>query len=174
MTGLDIIVLVLAGAAGIMGFARGFVQEALSLLAWIGAVLAIWFLHVNVSALLLDYVGGATSAAVLAFAFLLLLPLLIISVLARKIGAASRNSLLGPVDRVLGFGFGLVKGTIIVVIGFSMLVLVYDSIWGPAGRPLWMVEARTYPFMKASSEDMVKLIGERRRALLDDEDIAGQ
>jgi membrane protein required for colicin V production len=73
-------------------------------------------------------------------------------------GARSRNSLLGPIDRVLGFGFGAVKGMIIVVLAFSVLVLGYDTVWGVGGRPTWITQARTYPFVNASSEALVTMI----------------
>jgi uncharacterized membrane protein required for colicin V production len=41
MTALDIIVLFLIGAGAIFGFMRGFVQEALSLIAWLLIIAAI-------------------------------------------------------------------------------------------------------------------------------------
>ncbi len=71
--------------------------------------------------------------------------------------------MLGPIDRVLGFGFGGVKGMIIVMLGFSILVLGYDTVWGAGGRPTWITQARTYPFVNASSEALVTMIAERRR-----------
>jgi membrane protein required for colicin V production len=92
--------------------------------------------------------------------------------IATRMGRATRNSILGPFDRVLGFGFGSVKGVIIVVMAFSLLVLGYDAAWGPAGRPVWMTTARTYPFVNASADAMVHLIDERQQRLLGEEDSA--
>ena len=62
------------------------------------------------------------------------------------LGKASRTSVLGPIDRVLGFGFGAVKGVIIVVLAFSVLVLGYDTVWGVGGRPDWITQARSLSF----------------------------
>ena len=45
MTALDIIVLFLIGAGAIFGFMRGFVQEALALMAWLLIILAVRVLH---------------------------------------------------------------------------------------------------------------------------------
>ena len=42
MTALDIIVLFLIGAGAIFGFMRGFVQEALALMAWLLIILAVF------------------------------------------------------------------------------------------------------------------------------------
>lgn len=168
MTGFDIIVLVIVGIAAIGGFTRGFVHEVLSLAAWALAVVAIYFLHTDLTAVLNDYVGSPSAAAVLAFMLLLLIPYAVMKLIAGRIGKASRNSVIGPIDRVLGFGFGAVKGVIIVVIAFSLLVLGYDTVWGPDGRPAWIRDARTYPFVNAGSEAMVQLI-EMRRELLREE-----
>ncbi|MXO58835.1 CvpA family protein [Altererythrobacter salegens] len=170
MTGFDIIVLVIVGVAAIGGFTRGFLQEVLSLLAWVLAVFAIRYLHTDMTAFLFDYLGSPTSAAVLAFALLLLIPYAAMKVIAGNIGKASRGSVIGPIDRVLGFGFGAIKGVIIVIIAFSLVVLGYDTVWGPTGRPLWIKEARTYTFVNAASEAMVQLIQERREELREESD----
>ncbi len=165
MTGFDIAVLVIVGVTAVGGFMRGFVQEVLSLAAWVLAIVAIRFLHTDLTAWLYDYIGSGSGAAVLAFALLLLVPYVAIKLIAGWAGRTSRKSVLGPVDRVLGFGFGAVKGVIIVVMGFSVLVLGYDTIWGSAGRPDWIKQARTYPFVNAGSAALVQLIDERRRHL---------
>ena len=169
MTGFDIIVLLVVGVAAVGGFMRGFVQEVLSLASWVLAIFAIRFLHTDLTAWLNDYVGTPSGSAVLAFALLLLIPYAAMKLIAGRLGESSRNSLLGPIDRVLGFGFGALKGAIIVVMAFSVLVLGYDTIWGPQGRPTWITTARTYPVVNASADAMVQLISERRARLRQDE-----
>lgn len=165
MTGFDIAILIFVGVGAIAGFMRGFVQEILALAAWILAIFAIRILHTPLTAGLDPYIGTGSGSAVLAFALLLLIPYAVVKFVAKWAGNKSRTSLLGPIDRVLGFGFGAVKGVIVVVLGFSVLVLGYDTVWGVAGRPDWIVTARTYPFINASSEALVKMIAERRRKL---------
>ncbi len=164
MTGFDIAVLLLVGMGAITGFLRGFVQEILALSAWIFALFAIHYMHTPLASFLVPYIGTVSGAAVLAFALLLLVPYVVIKLIAKSIGARSRSSILGPIDRVLGFGFGGLKGVIIVVLAFSVLVLGYDTVWGVGGRPTWITQARTYPFVNASSEALVKMIAERRSA----------
>ena len=163
MTGFDIAVLILIALGAITGFMRGFVQEVFALAAWVLALVAIRTLHTPLTAGLVAYVGTESGASVLAFALLLLVPYAIVKLLSDRLGSASRNSVIGPIDRVIGFGFGAIKGAVIVVMGFSVLVLGYDTVWGAGGRPQWITQARTYPFVNAASEELVKLIGERRR-----------
>ncbi|VVT15716.1 CvpA family protein [Erythrobacter sp. EC-HK427] len=165
MTGFDIIVLLLVGVGAIAGFMRGFVQEVLSLAAWLLAVFAIRYLHTDLTAAIFGYMGSPITASILAFALLLLVPYAGMKLIASMAGRKSRNSVLGPIDRVLGFGFGAMKGIIITVIAFSLLVLGYDTVWGAQGRPQWITEARTYQLVDAGSRAMVQLIDERREQL---------
>lgn len=169
MTGFDIIVLLIVGVGAIGGFMRGFVQEVLSLAAWFLAVFAIYFLHTDLTAAILEFMGSPVTASIFAFALLLLIPYAAMKLISRVAGRKARESVLGPIDRVLGFGFGAVKGVIIVVIAFSLLVLGYDTVWGSSGRPVWIAEARTYQFVDSGSRAMVQIIAERRARLLDEE-----
>ncbi len=171
MTGFDIAVLLLVGMGAVTGFMRGLVQEVLALAAWVVSVVAIHNLHTPLSEALTPMIGTESGASVLAFAILLLVPYAIFKLLAQRMGAASRESVLGPIDRVLGFGFGAVKGTVIAVMCFSVLVLGYDTVWGAGGRPTWITQARSYPFVNAASEELVGMIAERRHAAAESETI---
>ena len=163
MTGFDIAVLLIVGFGAVTGFVRGFVEEFLALMAWVFALFAIRYLHQPVTAFFVPSIGSGSGAAVLAFALLLLIPYAAFKLIASWAGAKSRSSVLGPIDRVLGFGFGAVKGMIIVVLAFSVAMLGFDVTWGPSGRPIWITQARTYPFINASSKALVVMIAERRR-----------
>ncbi len=132
------------------------------------AVFAIKFLHTPLTLALAGYVGGDIATAVLAFALLLLIPYAAMKLIANNVGKASRNSVLGPIDRVLGFGFGALKGAVIVVIAFSLLVLGYDTVWGYKGRPDWISNARSYDLVDASSRSLVDMVSERRDRLTED------
>ena len=164
MQAFDIIVLLIVGVTAISGFMRGFVQEVLALVAWILAVLAIYYFHGALSAGLAPHMPSETGAKVLAFALLLLVPYAIVKFASKWVGDTSRNSVLGPIDRLLGFGFGAIKGIIIVVLGFSVLVLGYDTVWGAKGRPDWISLSRSYPFVNAASDELVDMVGEQHRA----------
>jgi membrane protein required for colicin V production len=163
MTGFDILVLIVLGLAAAFGLLRGFVQEVLALLAWIIVLAAIHYFHATLAEHLMPYVGDRFGASgVLAFAALLIGPYVLVRFIANHMGEMSRDSLIGPIDRVIGLGFGALKGFVLIVIGFSILVLGYDTIWGVDGRPTWMTQAHTYRFVNAASESLVKTIAQRR------------
>lgn len=164
MTALDIVTLILLGAGAALGALRGFVQEALSLIAWVLAVLAVKLLHTPATDMLSPVVGTAGGAAVLAFALLFGITFILGKLLARGLGARTRSSVLGPFDRVLGLGFGFLKGLLGATLLFLGLTLVVDTISGGArNRPQWLLESRTYPLLNASSRAMVDYVNRRRQ-----------
>ena len=74
-----------------------------------------------------------------AFALLFIPSFLLVKLLARSIGGKTRKSVLGPVDRVLGGGFGMIKGLLGATLFFLLANLATDMIYGPeAERPEWM------------------------------------
>ncbi len=163
MTSLDIIVLLLMGGAGIFGFSRGFVTEALSLAAWVFAIGAVRLFHAPVAASLEKIVGTASGAATLAAAVVFGFAFFGGRMAARRIGSQTRNSFVGSFDRALGFGFGAVKGLVLASVGFLFFTLGYNVIYGAATeRPDWMSQSRTFPLLSASSRALVDFVKERQ------------
>ena len=170
LTALDIIVLLLVGGGLVFGFLRGFVFEILSLFAWVAAIVALKFLHTPVTAALLGFVGTGAGAAVLAFVLVFGVVFIIGKLLAGRIGSATRTSLVGPVDRVLGAGFGALKGLIGATLLFLAATLVYDTVFGAAAdRPEWIAKSRTFPLLNASGRAIVDFVEMRRKAAPEDE-----
>jgi membrane protein required for colicin V production len=162
MAGLDIIVIVIVGVAAIGGFMRGLVQEVLSLASWVFAALAVHFLHPALTPAISNFLNSDRVTPIFAFVLLLLIPYAAMKLIAGNISGASDGAILGPIDRVLGFGFGAVKGALIAVFAFAVLALGYDQSWGFKGRPDWISSARTYSAADAFSRQLVPLIAVRR------------
>lgn len=172
---LDVIVLLLVGGAGILGFLRGFTTEILSLLAWVAAVLAVKFFYEPARALSENWVGEGSGASVLGFALVFGVTFIACRLLARSLGKQTRQSVLGPFDRILGVGFGMLKGLIIATVLYLAAALVYDTLYGMSSeRPDWMRESRTYPLLHASGRALVDFVEEQRgRAVDPDRETAG-
>ena len=163
LTALDILVLTLVGGGTVLGFMRGFVQEVLTLAAWVAAIVAVRLLHAPAAAWLTEPVGTAAGASMLAYVLVFGVTFFLFRWLSRSIGAKSRKSLVGPFDRVLGGGFGMVKGMIIATALFMLATLVHDFIAGKdAERPQWMRDSRTFPALNATSAALSDLIETRR------------
>ncbi|RJF93033.1 CvpA family protein [Sphingomonas cavernae] len=162
-TALDIVVLLLVGGAAVLGFLRGFTTEVLSLFAWVAAIFALKFLHAPATALLTGWVGGTGGATVLGFALVFGLTFLAGRLAARAIGQRTRQSVLGGFDRLLGVGFGALKGLIIATVLYLAASLIYDVVYGArAERPDWMRESRTFPLLHASGRALVDFVEYQR------------
>jgi membrane protein required for colicin V production len=164
MTALDILTLLLCGTAAVLGLKRGFVTEILSLAAWFAAVAGVKLLHAPVAAALTDMVGTASGASLLAFALVFGIIFLGVRWFARSLGSKTKSSGIGSFDRVLGLGFGLVKGLTAATLIFTLVTLVLDTFnGGDAKRPEWMTSSRSYALLNATSGALVNFVSERRR-----------
>jgi membrane protein required for colicin V production len=163
MTALDVITLLLVGGGLVLGAMRGFVSEMLALASWVVSIAALKLLHTPVTDALEGTVGTWAGAAVLAFALIFGIVFIAGKLIAWKVGGATRKSVIGPVDRLLGGGFGALKGLIIATLLYLAANLVYD-IWAgrQAPRPAWMAESRTYPLLHASGRAIVDFVEARR------------
>ena len=163
MTALDIFVVLLIGGGALIGFVRGFAHEVLSLFAWVVGIIALKLFHAPVAESLVGPVGGEAGAAAVAFGLIFLPAYIAFKLFARAVGGKARRSVLGPVDRILGGGFGMLKGLIGATLFFLLAHLAIDIVHGAtAERPEWMVSSRTYPLLNASSQAVVGWVEERR------------
>lgn len=165
MTALDVFVFLLLIGGAAVGFVRGFVHEVISLLAWIVAIAMLKLFHTQLWTGLMNSFGwGNAAAAVLAFAILFVPSFVLVKLVARQLGGKTRRSpVLGPFDRVLGGGFGALKGLLGVTLFFLLANLATDMVYGPtADRPEWMTKSRTYPLLNASGRAIVDWVEARR------------
>jgi len=157
MTAFDIIVLTLLAGGAILGFKNGFVHAAISLIAWIAGIFALRLFHAPVTAMLKEPVGNDSGAAALALIGLYLGVYLLGKLIASALGRRTRKSLLGPIDRVLGFGFGALKGLIAATLAYLLITMVHDIIWPGEGQPEWITQGRTFPLLNASGTALIDL-----------------
>lgn len=162
-TALDILVFVLIVAGLAFGVMRGFVAEVLSLFAWFLAIAALRYVYEPVQAALVGPIGTESGAAILAFVLIFGSVFILGKIASRRVGRRVRDSIVGPLDRVLGGAFGALKGLLGATLLFLGITLVYDTIWGrAAARPDWIAEARTYPLLQSSGATIIDLVETRR------------
>jgi membrane protein required for colicin V production len=164
VTALDVFVFLLLIGGAAVGFVRGFVHEVISLFAWVVAVAMLKLFHTQLwTGIINSFHTSSAAAAVLAFALLFIPSFLIVKLVARQLGGRSRqHALLGPFDRVLGGGFGALKGLLGATLFFLLANLATDMVYGPqADRPQWMTRSRTYPLLNASGRGIVDWVQAR-------------
>jgi len=168
LTGFDWVVIVLVGLLSIIGLLRGFTQEAISLAGWIGAAIVVRLFHEPVTMWLVPRVGGDASAAIIAFLVLFFGTVISAKLLANAAGGAAKRSVLGPMDRVLGLGFGGLKGVILASVLF-LLIQFGTGFFDPArSSPGWLMNSRSAPLLALSANAMVGWVRAFQKQAADD------
>jgi membrane protein required for colicin V production len=155
MTWVDYVFVGIVLISVLMGALRGFVREALSLATWVCAFAAALrygpeFAERFRSTISSDPIRIAAGYAVPFFVILLAGALMIwvITWAVRGVGLA-------PVDRMLGSGFGLLRG------GFIVVALVILAGMSAAGREPWWRESILVPQIQPVAKDVQALIPAR-------------
>jgi len=133
LTGADVlIVLVLLGST-LIGVLRGFIREAVSLAFWILAIWGAWKLGPAVEPHLGGLLADPSIAPWVGRLVVLVLVLLLGWVVGMVLSYFMRSLGLGPLDRVIGLFFGIVRGMVLVgllVIGGELLHMNQEEWWG--------------------------------------------
>lgn len=143
LTALDLFVLVVVLLSTLLALFRGMSREALNLAAWLGAAAAAWLGWPQVEPLLEPHIADATFRMVAAIAIAFLIPLIVLIVIANIVASLIENSFLAPVDRALGVAFGALRGAVLVLVTYLVLLFVFP----PPAQPSWIGEALTRPWL---------------------------
>ncbi|AEI37531.1 CvpA family protein [Zymomonas mobilis] len=159
---VDLMVMALLVITAFMGFWRGFIGAALSLFSWIAAIIAVRMGHIAVASQLHRWLGvGIFGSSLIAFVLLFVVVYFLGQWLSDNIGAKVRRSFLAFPDRVLGGGFGLIKGAIIAECLFLMVILANSTFSKNYKHrpPLWLASAVSYPWLKSGSSAILDYTG---------------
>lgn len=144
MNWLDLAVFGIVVLSAIFAFARGFAREALSIVAWGGAAYVTFIGFDPVYALLESRIHQQLLAQVVTVFGLFVASLIALTIATGLLARRVRFSVLTPVDRTLGFVFGLARGAFLVCLAFLLLDL---SIPQQSEWPAWIRDARSTPFL---------------------------
>ena len=121
LNNLDVFFLVIVAISALVGIARGFTKESLSLVGWAVAAAAVYFLTPAANAIMKNYIASEMLSKFVS-GLLVLLTVCIFWVLAvDKITSTIRQSKLSPLDRIFGLGFGVLRGAIVVILLVMMI-----------------------------------------------------
>ena len=125
MAGADYPIVAILIVSVLVGFARGFIREAIALAAWVIGVWVAW----KFPQLLFPYLGGALAeypAKLWAARTLIVVTALLLGALVGAVVSWTVRSavVLATVDRIVGVLFGVVRGVLIV----GVLVVVGQAL----------------------------------------------
>lgn len=141
LTYLDAALLAVGFISGLLAMYRGLTRELLSIVSWIvAAVAALWgFLSLRkLAEEMAQQMGTQVPIAQIVISGLIfLLTLIVVHLITARVSDSILDSRVGMIDRVLGFGFGVVRGFILIVIPymlFSWFIPDLDTRYDWVGR----------------------------------------
>lgn len=118
---VDLIIMAVIALSVITGLIRGFVKELIALGVWI---LAIWLAYSYSQALdpwLQKYIQDKTARTITAFIAILVATLIAGGIVNALLSFILKRSGLSGTDRILGMGFGFVRGVFIVALIMAVI-----------------------------------------------------
>jgi membrane protein required for colicin V production len=168
MNGADLLVLGVLVISALLGLVRGFVREAIGLLAWLGGLWLAW----RYAPLLEPALGGAVGEPPIstwtARALIVLMVLIVgwfVAALLSHILRHSGISLL--VDRLLGAIFGALRGAVVV----AAFVLLGQFV--ELTQVEWWRESRTLPYMSEFAS-WIQTFAETGMKMLEEQALVGE
>jgi len=116
MTVVDVIIIFVIVLSALFGLLRGFMQESISLAKWI---IATWIAATFAPKLAPMLPAAIESEAVrqaISFASLFIIIFILGSIVAHLVSRLLIKTGLTSLDRVLGIGFGILRGAVIIII----------------------------------------------------------
>ncbi len=144
MNFVDIIVIGIIGLSALLAFSRGFVKEVLSILGWVGALIATFLFFPSVEPIVAQFIGEPLLAKIATGAGIFILALVLCGVINHWISEKVRGHGLSSLDRSLGLLFGLARGVLIV--GICYIVFAW-ALRDPNDWPAAVKEARALPLV---------------------------
>lgn len=155
MTHIDYLILaVIVISAGIGAF-RGLIREAIALATWIIGIWLAW----NHNEFVVPYLGGALAQEPVRSWAARIIVLVLVLLVGTAIGALSnsvvRTSIFSGFDRLLGFGFGLLRGLLIL----GLLGLLGQQL--RLNHEPWWISARLMPYVQSLAGTLRAAVGDR-------------
>ena len=155
MTAADVLILLVLLGSTLIGLLRGFVREAVSLMFWVAAIWAAWRFAPLVEPHLGGLLADPSIAPWVGRLVVLVLVLLLGWVVGMLLSFFSRSVGLGPLDRVIGLLFGIVRGMVLVgllIIGAELLHLNHEE---------WWKRSALVPYGETAGDWLRAMVGER-------------
>ena len=128
LNNLDVVFLIIVGVSALVGIARGMTKEILSILGWVLAAVATFYLTPMVNPIAKEHISSEILATLVSGMAILIVFCIVWILIVDKIAAVIRQSKLSVLDRLFGFVFGAARGVLIVVLVALMVsTLVPDA-----------------------------------------------
>ena len=153
-----LVVLIIVVSAGYAGW-RGLIWETLTIFAWASAALASLYLGPYIIPLTRSLVSQTWLASLLAYASVFLAVFIPLAFMSHGFSQGVKNSPIGPLDRVAGVAFGVVRGLVIVALAY----LAFTYFVPIRQHPGWVTEARLLPVVQSTADVLLSVVPNQPR-----------
>jgi membrane protein required for colicin V production len=156
LTAFDVGVGILVLISAILATARGLTREVLSLATWAGSAAIAAYLYFNhqdliYPSLINDQLVAQVALVIVSF----IVSLIVLHLFTMWIADFVVDSKIGPLDRTLGFIFGVARGVIIAIV----VVIFGQWLLGP-NLPSWAAESRSMPVLEGMGDTLIAALPE--------------
>jgi membrane protein required for colicin V production len=153
LTAFDVGVAVLVLISAILATARGFTREVLSLATWAGSAAIAAYMYFYHKDIARGFIQGDLVPDAVTVIGSFLVSLIVLHLITMWIADLVVDSKVGPLDRTLGFVFGVARGVLIAIVvtvfGFWLL--------GPQ-LPPWAAESKSLPVLRGCGDSLISLL----------------
>lgn len=159
ITLLDGILLAIMLVSAILAMIRGFSREVLSIVSWVTAAAAGFYLYNQFTPSVQKYLPSIASdpivANIIAAAGVFIITLIVVSVITMKIADFIIDSRIGALDRTLGFVFGAMRGMLLMTVA-----LMFFNWLVPDEQPQWIGQAKSKPMLETIGQRIIAMLPE--------------
>ena len=153
----DVGVIAVLLISALLAYARGFVHEVLAVVGWIGAIVATFYGFPYLQPYARQLIPMDLAADLATGLVIFIFTLVFLSMMTRTVSKQVQNSALNALDRALGFLFGLVRGSLIVIIAHIGLELLMPT----HKQPDFVRESRSTKVIKPAARELNNLLSSR-------------
>jgi len=153
LTAFDVGIGVLVLISAILATARGFTREILSLATWAGSAAIAAYAYFNHKEIARGYIAEPIVADIVTVLGTFIVALIILHLITMRIADFVVDSRIGPLDRTLGFIFGVARGVLIAVV-----VVVFGLWLMPANLPSWAADSRSLPVLRNFGDSLIAML----------------
>lgn len=150
-TAFDVGFGVLVLISAILATARGLTREILSLVTWAGSAAIAAYMYFKHPEIARGYIKEQIVADVVTVAGSFIISLIILHLITMRIADFVVDSRIGPLDRTLGFIFGLIRGVVIAV------VVVIFGLWlfPDTTKFDWARDSKSLPYLQNFGDELI-------------------
>jgi len=169
---IDLAVAAIMLISAVISFLRGIIRETLTIAGIVGGLFAAYAFGDNLSPIFRSWLGVDPEAEIpqklfdvipmtmvadgLAYAFIFIAVVILISVISHFVGGAVRAMGLGPVDRTLGVFFGFARGLLLL----GLLYLPFHLLMDTQSKTEYFSDSKTFGYVERTSEFLAGFLPE--------------